>query len=143
VTTGCFIGQASIVAAWPGVLDEFIDVMLENGELFLLHQRYQSAFEQLADNERHQAENEDIEQRMRRVFANPAIPLADRVRMACSIGAVLSALIGAGAEGSSAKSRPTTSPSTSARPCIPSVRSERSGAGVEPTQPGAARPHAF
>lgn len=84
------------VAAWPGLLDQFIDKVLANRDLFLLHQRNDQAFHQLTDNERHQAENEDIEQRFRRFLANPAIPLAQRVRMACSIGAVFSALMGAG-----------------------------------------------
>ena len=32
-----------------------------------------------------------------RSLASPAIPLSDRVRMACSIGAVFAALMGAGA----------------------------------------------
>ena len=82
------LDEAQIVAAWPQLLDEFIDQVLANSELFLLHQRNQSAFETLAHNERHQAENEDIEQRFRHFLANPAIPLPQRVRMACSIGAV-------------------------------------------------------
>src|SRR5262245_65264086 len=90
------LDERQMVAAWPAMLDLFIDDVLANRELFLLHQRNQRALEQLAANERHQAENEDIEQRFRRFLANPAIPLADRVRMACSIGAVFSALMGAG-----------------------------------------------
>ncbi|HEY7003821.1 MAG TPA: helix-turn-helix domain-containing protein [Gaiellaceae bacterium] len=85
-----------IVAAWPALLDEFIDEVIANRELFQLHQRNQNAFQQLADNERHQAENEDLEERFRRFLANPAIPLEQRVRMACSIGAVFTAIIGAG-----------------------------------------------
>jgi AcrR family transcriptional regulator len=82
-------------AAWPDLLDRFIDEVLANRELFLLHQRNHNAFEQLAYNERHQAENDDIEQRFRRFLASPAIPLAQRVRMACSVGAVFGALMGA------------------------------------------------
>jgi GGDEF domain-containing protein len=69
--------------------------MLANRDLFLLHQRNEQAFRALADNERHQAENEDIQERFRRVLANPALPLEQRVRMACSIGAIASALMGA------------------------------------------------
>ena len=83
------------VAAWPSLVNGFIDDVLANRELFILHQRNQSAFEKLADNERHQAENEDMEQRFRGFLANPAIPLEQRVRMACSVGAVISALLGA------------------------------------------------
>jgi hypothetical protein len=45
-------------------------------------------------NERDQAENDDLEQRFRRFLANPAIPLEQRGRMACSLGAVFGALMG-------------------------------------------------
>jgi AcrR family transcriptional regulator len=81
-------------AAWPGLLDQFIDQVLANRDLFLLHQRNQNAFEQLSYNERHDAENEDLEQRFRRYLASTAIPLDQRVRMACSVGAVFGALMG-------------------------------------------------
>jgi AcrR family transcriptional regulator len=90
------LDERQLVASWPGLLDELIDQVLANRELFLLHQRNQRAFEQLADNERHRAENEDIEERFRRFLANPAIPLADRVRMACSTGAIFSVMMGTG-----------------------------------------------
>jgi AcrR family transcriptional regulator len=80
--------------AWPGLVDRFIDQVLENRELVLLHQRNQNALEELANNERHQAENDDIEMQFRRVLESPAIPLAQRVRMACSLGAVVGALVG-------------------------------------------------
>jgi AcrR family transcriptional regulator len=80
--------------AWPGLVDRFIDQVLDNRELVLLHQRNHNALEELANNERHQAENDDIEQQFRRVLESPAIPLAQRVRMACSLGAVVSALVG-------------------------------------------------
>jgi AcrR family transcriptional regulator len=82
-------------AMWPTLLDQFIDQVLANTELFLLHQRNSRAFEQMdRDDERHQRENDDLEQRFRRFLANPAIPLEQRVRMACSVGAVFSALMG-------------------------------------------------
>ena len=68
--------------------------MVENRELVLLHQRNHNALEELTNNERHQAENDDIEQQFRRVLESPAIPLAQRVRMACSLGAVVGALVG-------------------------------------------------
>jgi AcrR family transcriptional regulator len=87
------------VAAWPALLDRFIDEVLRNGDLFRLHQRNQAAFQEIVASERHLAENEDIEQRFRRFMANPAIPLEQRVRMACSMGAVFSALMGSEAGG--------------------------------------------
>ncbi|HZQ81544.1 MAG TPA: helix-turn-helix domain-containing protein [Gaiellaceae bacterium] len=84
-----------VVAAWPGLVDRFIDAVTENRDLFLVHQRNQRAFEQVINDERHQQANQDIEERFRRVLANDVIPLADRVRMACSIGAVMVGLMGA------------------------------------------------
>jgi AcrR family transcriptional regulator len=90
------LDDADVVAAWPSLLDRFIDTMLANRELFLLHQRNEQAFHRLADNERHRAENEDVEQRFRRFLANAAIPLRDRVRMSASVGAVFASLLGAG-----------------------------------------------
>jgi AcrR family transcriptional regulator len=80
--------------AWPGLVDHFIDQVVENRELVLLHQRNINALEQLTNNERHQAENDDIEQMFRRILESPAIPLQQRVRMACSLGAVVGALVG-------------------------------------------------
>jgi hypothetical protein len=41
------------------------------------------------DNARHQAENDDMEQRFRTLIANPEIPLEQPVRIARSVGAVL------------------------------------------------------
>jgi AcrR family transcriptional regulator len=89
--------ERDVVELWPKLGDRFIDDVLANRDLFLVHQRNQRAFEQLVDTERHREANEDIEQRFRRVMANPAIPLEDRVRMACSIGAVMIGLMGADA----------------------------------------------
>ncbi|HVW88518.1 MAG TPA: helix-turn-helix domain-containing protein [Gaiellaceae bacterium] len=86
--------EQAAVAAWPGLLDRLIDDVVANRDLFLVHQRNQRAFEQIVDDERHRQANDDIEERFRRVLASPAIPLADRVRMACSIGAVLIGLMG-------------------------------------------------
>jgi hypothetical protein len=50
---------------------------------------------ELTNNERHRAENDDIEQLFRRVLQSPAIPLAKRVRMVCSVSAIVGALVGA------------------------------------------------
>ncbi|HUA69722.1 MAG TPA: hypothetical protein VMA96_01520, partial [Solirubrobacteraceae bacterium] len=58
-----------------------------------LHLRNMPALQEMGADERHQAENEDLMERFGRLFANPQIPLADRVRMACSLGAVIAGLI--------------------------------------------------
>jgi AcrR family transcriptional regulator len=84
-------GQAR-ADAWPGLIDRFIDQVIDNRELILLHQRNHRALEQLTDNERHQADNDDIEQQFRRILEDPAIPLERRVRMASSISAIVGVL---------------------------------------------------
>jgi len=89
--------ERDAVAAWPHLIDRFVDDVIANRDLFLVHQRNQRAFEQIADTEEHRQANDDIEQRFRRVLANPALPIADRVRMACSVGAVMFGLMGADA----------------------------------------------
>ncbi|HUA49124.1 MAG TPA: helix-turn-helix domain-containing protein [Solirubrobacteraceae bacterium] len=86
----------ALVEAWPRLMDEFIDRVAQNRDLVLLHLSNVQALQQIGADERHQAENEDLMDRFRRVFANPEIPLADRVRMACSLGAVIGGLIDAG-----------------------------------------------
>ena len=89
-------GAQAYVAAWPRLMDEFIDRVAQNRDLVVLHLRNVHALEQIGTDQRHQAENEDLMERFSRVFANPEIPLADRVRMACSLGAVIAGLIDAG-----------------------------------------------
>ena len=84
-----------IATAWAGLLDSFIEQIVSNPELFIFHQRNHRALQQIQDDERHRAENEDIEQQMRRALASPNIPPAQRVRMACAAGAVLVAMLGA------------------------------------------------
>jgi AcrR family transcriptional regulator len=81
-------------AAWPALLDHFIDQVARNRELVLLHQRNQSAVEELHRSERNLADNADIERRFRRVIESPDLPVEVRVRMACSLGAVIGGLIG-------------------------------------------------
>jgi AcrR family transcriptional regulator len=89
------LDDEEIVRAWPALLDEFIEQVMANCQLFLLRQRNPSAVEQLARSDQQPTAKDGIEQHVRRVLANPAIPLADRVRVASSIGGVISALMGA------------------------------------------------
>jgi AcrR family transcriptional regulator len=89
-------GGPEAAEAWPELLDQFIDQVLANRELFLLHERNHTALAAIEHSEHHQAEHDDLEGQLRLLLANPAIPLAQRVRMSCSIGAVLGTLIAAG-----------------------------------------------
>ncbi len=82
--------------AWPRVLDRFIDQIIDNRDLFLLQVRNYRALEQLEGDERHQAENEDVLQQVGQLLATDEIPVEQRVRMACSIGAVMSVVVAAG-----------------------------------------------
>jgi AcrR family transcriptional regulator len=84
------------VAAWPDLLDHVVDQALANRDLVLLHQRNMTALENLEHSEANRRENEELERRLREVLASPQIPLAERVRMACSIGVVVTGLIGSG-----------------------------------------------
>lgn len=89
------VPDEEIVAAWPRLLDLFIDELLANRDLFLLHQRNQAALTQIADTPRHRAENDDMEERMRQLLQNRSIALADRVKISSSLGAVLMPLMAA------------------------------------------------
>ena len=82
--------------AWPELLNQFIDqVLAQPGDVHAPRTQPQRLRDAGAQR-RHQAAHEDLEGQLRAVLANPDIPLAQRVRMACSIGAVLSTLIGPG-----------------------------------------------
>ena len=82
------------VDVWLGLLDYFIDQVVANRALFLLHERNRNALEQLEQSDHHRSEHDDLEQQLRRFLSSPALPLAQRVRMGCSIGAVMGALMG-------------------------------------------------
>jgi AcrR family transcriptional regulator len=80
--------------AWLALMDGFMERMLANPKLFLMHQRNRNAFIELQYDERHAAENDRLEELMRSVLSSPAIPLRRRVRMVCSIGSVMAVLMG-------------------------------------------------
>jgi AcrR family transcriptional regulator len=80
---------------WSQLLDQVTGQMLAQRKLFLLHERNQAALEKL-HREDHDAEHDDIQDRFRRILADPRLPLRDRVRMACSIGAAFAGLFMSG-----------------------------------------------
>jgi AcrR family transcriptional regulator len=77
---------------WAQLLDALVDEIVAQRPIFLLHQRNQAAVEKLHDRA-HEAEHEDIQNRIRLVLGDPALPLEDRVRMAASVGIVFSGLL--------------------------------------------------
>ena len=88
-------GQTVTLQVWGSLLDEVLDQMLAQRKIFLMHERNQAALEKLHRKD-HDDEHEDIQQRFRQALADPSLSLRDRVRMACSLGAVLGGLLMAG-----------------------------------------------
>jgi AcrR family transcriptional regulator len=74
------------------LLDQLIEQILGHRALFVLHERNRAALEEL-HREGHEASHEDLDVLFRQVLANPEIARRDRVRMACSVGAVMGALL--------------------------------------------------
>ncbi len=77
---------------WGELVDEIVGQMLSQRKIFLMHERNQAALEKL-HNEQHDAEHEDIQNKLRQVLADPRVPLADRIKMAASVGVVFSGLV--------------------------------------------------
>jgi AcrR family transcriptional regulator len=88
-------GQTVTLQIWGSLLNELLDQMLAQRKIFLMHERNQAALEKLHRKD-HQDEHDDIQQRLRQALADPSLSLRDRVRMACSLGAVLGGVFMAG-----------------------------------------------
>jgi AcrR family transcriptional regulator len=80
---------------WGSILDEVLGEMLVHRKIFLMHERNQAALEKL-HREDHDADHDDIQDAFRRVLTDPQVSLQDRIRMACSFGAVFAGLFLAG-----------------------------------------------
>jgi AcrR family transcriptional regulator len=88
-------GQAITLETWGSALGELLDQTAAQRKLFLMHQRNQAALEKLHRKD-HDDEHDDFQQRLQQALADPSLSLRDRVRMACSLGAVLGGLVMAG-----------------------------------------------
>ncbi|MFZ0042112.1 MAG: helix-turn-helix domain-containing protein, partial [Solirubrobacteraceae bacterium] len=78
--------------AWPRVANLFIDQLIANRDLVAMQLRSHDAMADLEDDERHHTENQAIIQPLQELLSSPEIALQQRVRIACSIGAVLGVL---------------------------------------------------
>jgi AcrR family transcriptional regulator len=76
---------------WAALLDRVMAQMVAQRKIFLMHERNQAALEKLHRKD-HDAEHEDMQTKLRKVLADPRVPLRDRVRMAASFGAVFAGL---------------------------------------------------
>jgi AcrR family transcriptional regulator len=88
-------GQTVTLQLWGSLLNEVLDQMLTQRKIFLMHERNQAALEKLHRND-HDDQHDDIQQRFRQALNDPSLSLRDRVRMACSLGAVFGGLLMAG-----------------------------------------------
>jgi AcrR family transcriptional regulator len=88
-------GQTVTLQVWGSLLNELLDQMVAQRKIFLMHERNQAALEKLHRKD-HDDEHDDIQQRFRQALADPSLSLRDRVRMACSLGAVFGGLFMAG-----------------------------------------------
>jgi AcrR family transcriptional regulator len=88
-------GQTVTLQTWTSLLNDLLDQMLAQRKIFLMHERNQAALEKLHRKD-HDDEHDDIQERLRQALTDPSVPLRDRVRMACSLGAVFGGLLMAG-----------------------------------------------
>jgi AcrR family transcriptional regulator len=79
-------------AGFTALVGELTDQILGHRALFVLHERNRAALEEL-HRENHDAAHEDLELVFRRALSNPRLAPRLRVRMACTIGAVMGALV--------------------------------------------------
>jgi AcrR family transcriptional regulator len=80
---------------WGQLLDQVVDQMLAQRKLFLMHERNQASLEKLHD-ENHEAANDDIQNRFRKILLDTRVAERDRVRMAAAFGAAFAGLFLAG-----------------------------------------------
>ena len=80
-------GQPITLEVWGSALSELLDQMAAQRKLFLMHERNHAALEKL-HRKNHDDEHDDIQQRFQQALADPSLSLRDRVRMACSLGAI-------------------------------------------------------
>ena len=86
-----FEGSPGSVADWGAVLQDVIEVMLENQKLLILHERNRGALEQIGT--KHAHERDDFEEAFLSTLSDDLIPLAERVRLAGAIGAIVAGLL--------------------------------------------------
>ncbi|MDA8291439.1 MAG: hypothetical protein M0Z33_07165 [Actinomycetota bacterium] len=70
--------------------------VLGNRKLFQLHLRNEKALERIQHARGNEHDHAGLQEQMLAVLRSPTIPVPLRVRMACSFGAVMGAIVGAG-----------------------------------------------
>jgi AcrR family transcriptional regulator len=83
------LGDGSLESEdWAAVFDAMANAMLDNRQLFLLHTREQAALAKIHEVQ-HEEQHADLQEKIQRVLANPELPLVQRVRLGCTLAAVM------------------------------------------------------
>jgi AcrR family transcriptional regulator len=82
--------------AWLTMMDRFIDGMMENRSLMLLHRNNHGAIQALHDNAQNRIENDEMEARTARLLSSSALTIEQRIRMASAVGIITETLAGVG-----------------------------------------------
>jgi|GEM_PF-238534 len=89
--------QPAGIDSWRALLTSLVDDMMANRKIFVMHQRNQAAFEHLHQEAHHDEAHQDMEDLFRQALADPSVPVADRVRLSCALGSVVTSLVLSGA----------------------------------------------
>lgn len=77
------------LSAWACSVDELIEHLLGQRRLFRMVERNQAALEQLARTKTTVERHRQREELFHRIVGDRSLPAADRVRIACSLGAII------------------------------------------------------
>jgi AcrR family transcriptional regulator len=80
---------------WAEIVSALCDWLLENRKILLLFERNHGVMHELAHDSEHFEMHEVLHERVDAIFSNEAVSLDDRIRMAGSLGIVLSVFGGA------------------------------------------------
>ena len=87
------IGEGPLtLRSWATLLDGFIDMIPANRRLLAMHERNRAAFDSLHDH-LHEKDHDDLDERLRSAFTDPALPVEQRIRMAFAFSGVMFSLI--------------------------------------------------
>ena len=92
--------------AWAKVVSGLCDWLIENRRVLLLFERNHGVVHELAHDSEHFEMHELLHERVDKIFGYEAVPLDDRIRMAGSLGILLSVFGGAFANVAAERLRP-------------------------------------